>query len=636
MARKDRDQSRTFTRRAVLLGGGKLLLLSALFGRMYQLQVLEAEKYTLLADENRINLRLLIPPRGRILDRFGKPIATNRGDYRVVMVAERTGGIDAALDMLSSTMDISDDDRIRIKREIKRQRIHAPVTLFTDISWEQVARIEVNAPDLHGIYVEPGLTRTYPLGAAAAHVLGYVGPPAEDEQIEDADPLMFQPDFRVGKSGIEKTHDDLLRGTGGTSQVEVNASGRVQRELSRREGQPGLDVLSTLDGGLQEFCARRLSAFDSAAAVVVDVDYGDVLALANHPSFDPGAFNKGVRGRIWRDLLQDPKAPLTNKSIAGQYSPGSTFKMVVALAGLQAGVINPNYSVSCHGHLDLGSARFHCWKRGGHGAMQLLWGLKQSCDVFFYQTALKVGIDGIADMAHRLGLGSRLGIDIPGERSGLIPTVAWKSLNSRDPKWHPGETVVSGIGQGYVLTTPLQLAFMTARMVNGGKAVLPRLVRGTMDPANPKSHKLLPTPAFNDIGVDPAHLKAVVDAMNGVVNEPGGTAFGARIVDPEYAMGGKTGTSQVRRITPAERASGVKRNEDLPWEQRDHALFVGYAPAHAPRYACTVIVEHGGGGGAVAAPAVRDILLECQRRRSGNVALAPDMRQDATTMIRGR
>ena len=487
-------------------------------------------------------------------------------------------------------------------RDIRRKPSFVPVTVRENLNWENVARIEVNAPDLPGVEIDEGQSRHYPFGKDTSHVLGYVAPVSEGEIT--GDPLLKLPGFRIGKDGIEKFYDLSLRGVGGNSQVEVDALGRVIRELSRKEGLPGEEVTLTIDMELQKLVSRRLVG-ESAAAVVIDVHAGDILALASTPGFDPNAFNKGLSENEWQALLSNPRAPLTNKVISGRFSPGSTFKMVVALAALEKGVITPESSLFCSGSIKLGNAEFHCWRKGGHGTVQLSKGIIQSCDVYFYELAKRTGIDHIAKMARRLGLGRKLGLDLPSEQAGLIPTRDWK-LETYGIPWQQGETLIAGIGQGYILATPLQLAVMTARLVNGGIGVKPRLTA-----AEGESGDTLPR---NDLGLLPEHLRLVREAMVSVVNSPMGTAFKARIKEPGFEMGGKTGTVQVRRITKAERETGILKNEKLPWNQRDHAMFVGFAPASAPRYVVAVVIEHGGGGSKVAAPIARDILLEAQRR----------------------
>ncbi len=608
----DSERSKSFTRRTLLVGGGQMLLFSVLAGRMYYLQVLESDRYRMLAEDNRINLRLLTPPRGRILDRFGVPMADNQQNYRVVMVREQTPDVRATLDALSGVVELSDYDYQRILRDMKRKRAFVPVTVKDYLTWEQVSRIEVNAPDLPGVNIDVGQTRDYPLGNAMTHFLGYVSAVSEKEQT--GDPMLELPDFRIGKQGVEKQYDLQLRGAAGTSHLEVNALGRVIREVKREDGKPGRDLVLTVDSELQNFVHERLSNERSAAAVVMDVRNGDVFALASVPGYDPNMFNVGLTTEAWHELVNDPLSPLTNKAIAGHYAPGSTFKMMVALAALEYG-ITPNFQAYCPGFLRLGRGRFHCWKRGGHGRVDNMYdGIKWSCDVFFYELSRKIGIDRIAAMANRFGLGSTVGIDLPSERGGLIPTREWKLANTGEP-WQGGETLVSAIGQGFVLTTPLQLAVMTARIANGGLAVTPRLTR--LPPAEPAKDADAPpegAPVFPSIGVPEAHLRVIHTAMNLVSNDPRGTAYRARIKEKGWEMAGKTGTSQVRRITMAERAAGIVKNKDLPWRRRDHALFVAFAPVHDPRYACSVVVEHGGGGSKTAAPIVRDILIETQRR----------------------
>jgi penicillin-binding protein 2 len=616
----DHERQKLFTRRVAMLGAGKLVFASALAARMYYLQVIEAAKYRTLAEENRISLRLLPPPRGRILDRNGVPMAVNQQNFRVLVISEQTGGLERILDALSKVIPLSDYERSRVMRDAKRRRSFVPVTVRENLSWEEVARIEVNAPDLPGVMIDVGQSRYYPLQGLGAHILGYVSAVSETDLQNSSDPLLELPGFRIGKAGVERIYDMVLRGRGGTSQVEVNAVGRVIRELAREEGQPGTDLPLTLDTELQEYTAQRLGE-ESAACVVMDIHTGAVVVMASTPSFDPNAFNRGLSSTEWKDLINNPRSPLTNKAIAGQYAPGSTFKLMVALAGLEYGAITAEQRVFCPGHMALGNMRFHCWKKGGHGAVDLVNGLKHSCDVYFYELARRVGVDRIAEVSRRFGLGKETGIDLPNERVGVIPSRAWKQA-TLGQGWFQGETLINGIGQGYVLTTPLQLATMVARVANGGYAVTPHVVRDLLD-----GDRLVarPTPEFKSLGITPKNLALVRKGMNAVTNEAGGTAFRGRISIPGMEMSGKTGTAQVRRISTAERDRGVKKNEDLPWLQRDHALFVAYAPEDAPRWACAVIVEHGGGGSAVAAPIARDVLIEVQKNypRSAPVATAP-------------
>lgn len=610
MAQREAHRQKRLTRRAAILAGGQTMLLAALIGRMYQLQVLETDRYELLADENRISMRLLAPLRGRILDRFGVVLADNRQDYHLAITAEQAGDLPVTLDALGDLVEIGQADRRRVLREMRRRHSFIPVVVRSNLGWDEMAKVEVAMPELPGVSIDQGVTRHYPFGEIAAHAVGYVAAVSEQELGGDA--LLELPDFRIGKSGVEKAQDKQLRGTAGTSQVEVNAFGRVVRELAHVSGKPGEDVITTLDMAMQEFVTRRCSAEQSVSSVLIDAITGDILALVSTPGFDPAPFTTGLTAAIWQQLANDPRKPLVNKVIAGVYPPGSTFKPVIAAAALTAGVLTPETTFTCPGYLTVGNATFHCWKHGGHGTLRLHDAIKKSCDVFFYETARRVGIDRLAAMARRFGFGGLLGIDIPGERPGLIPTREWK-LATTGAAWSQGETVIAGIGQGSVLATPLQLATMAARLVSG-RAVTPRLVRaeGLMRLGGELSAN------FPPLRINPHALSLIVDGMKAVVNEPGGTAYAARIFEPSFAMGGKSGTSQVRHISESERKHGPRRARQIAWKDRDHALFVAFAPVAAPRYVCATVVEHGGttggGGSAVAAPICRDVLLEAQRR----------------------
>ncbi|MDF2781080.1 MAG: peptidoglycan glycosyltransferase [Geminicoccaceae bacterium] len=599
---REGDRLRAFTRRALLLGAGQLGLFGVLAGRLYYLQVVSADEYALLADENRINHRLLPPARGRIFDRHGVTLARNIPTYRVLVVREQTADMRATLDALARLIPLPEESIREVLAEVGRRRRFVPILVREGLNWTEVSRIAIHAPELPGVALDAGLLRNYPTGPVMAHVLGYVAPVAERELT--GDPLLELPEFRTGKNGIEKVYEERLRGRAGLSRFEVNALGREIKELYRHDGEPGQDLTLTIDLDLQRYTHQRLSAEESASAVVLDVHSGDVLALVSVPTFDPAGFTNGLSREVWRELTTNPRAPLVNKAIGGQYPPGSTFKMIVALAALEAGIGGPDHEVYCPGHMQLGQHRFHCWKRWGHGTLRLVDALAQSCDVYFYDLARRVGVDAIATMARRFGLGSTLEIDLPGERPGLVPDRAWKQANRGVP-WQLGETLIVGIGQGYMQATPLQLAIMTARIANGGRAVRPRLVREPPGPGGTPAPE--PVPA---VGVSDWSFRFVREGMFKVVNGDRGTARQAALANPELALAGKTGTSQVRRISRAERATGVRKNEDKLWEERDHALFVAFAPYREPRYALAVVVEHGGSGSQAAAPLARDIMAK--------------------------
>jgi penicillin-binding protein 2 len=603
---QEKARSQVFTRRAALLGGGQALLLSALVGRMYQLQIVEADRYKVLSDDNQLSDRLLEPLRGRILDRFGISLAENDHNYRVEVIPEKVGDLKQVLEQLSRFIPLTDEDRAAILSDAKKRRSFVPIAVSENLSWHQLASIEVNAPDLPGVSIEVGQRRRYTQGRNASHIIGYVAAPAESDLTGDR--LLELPGFRIGKNGVEKQYDEILRGKQGRKRVEVDAVGRVvaERIEDRIEPTPGQDLILSIDGGLQQFVQQRLASELSASAVVLDAQTGDVLALGSTPAYDPSMFTRGVTVREWQDLTTDPLRPLANKAIGGEYAPGSTFKMIVALAALKRG-IDPNRRVSCPGVFRVGNTNFHCWKKGGHGSVDMYGAHKLSCDVFFYDTAMQTGIDNIAEMARRFGLGAQTGIDAPGERRGLIPDSNWKKATYGEP-WYPGETPSAGIGQGFITTTPLQLAVMTARMATG-RAVVPQFRRAAIVGADQG-----PAPELPALDIPERHLEIIREGMRRVTNEQGGTAFRARIVEPGMEMAAKTGTAQVRHISMSEHLSGVRKNKDLPWQQRDHALFVCFAPVAAPRYALSVVVEHGGGGSAVAGPIAHDIMLETQRR----------------------
>lgn len=613
---------KTFARRSVLLAGAQGLLLSGLCGRLYYLQILESDRYRTLAENNRISLRLLVPPRGLILDRHGEPIASNDQNFRVLLIPEQTKApgdfVDQAvmrtLDDLGRLIPLDDSKRQRILKEVLAKREFVPVTVAENLTWEEFSRLNVHSPDLPGVIPDVGETRNYPLGGILSHVVGYVAPVSQNDAMDD--PLLELPGYRIGRSGVERSRDLSLRGKAGTAHVEVNAHGRVIREIKRNEGQKGSDVVLTIDSELQDFAARRLEP-ESAAAVLMDIHKGDVLALASTPFFEPEAFTLGMSQEEWDSLITNPRKPLLNKAVTGQYPPGSTFKMVVALAALEAGTAHSGHRVFCNGVTELGDRKFHCWKDGGHGQMTMTQAIEQSCDVYFYDLALRTGIDRISKMARVFGMGSLQELELGVERPGLIPTRAWKLAHIGE-NWQAGETLITGIGQGFVLATPLQLAAMTASIANGGLKVTPRLIfpadedqqniiRGGDADLNSNSRSL---------GISESSIRVVREGMRRAINLPTGTGFNARIIQSGFEMAGKTGTSQVRSISAAEREEGVIEQSERRWEERDHAVFVGYAPMANPTYAVSVVVEHGGGGAKTAAPIARDILLEAQKKNS--------------------
>ena len=540
-------------------------------------------------------MRLLAPERGKILDRNGQDLAINRTDYRVVIIPEQADNVEKTLEALKAILPISERRKRRILRAVKRQRAFLPVPVAENLDWETFARVNINIPDLPGILPEMGITRYYPEKDLLAHIVGYVSSVDESEISED--PLLELPGFKIGKNGMERILDYRLRGKAGNSRVEVNVMGRVIRELTRKDSTSGDTLNLTIDRDIQKFTADRVRD-ESAAVVVMDVHTGEILSLTSSPAFDPNDFNLGISQKKYDALLRDARKPLMNKAVQGEYPPGSTFKMIVAMAALEAGVIDKDEEIFCNSKYQIGNTTKHCWKRRGHGHMSMVNALAQSCDVYFYEIAGRVGIDRIHAMAERFGLGKKFGIDIPGEKNGINPSKGWK-LATRGQRWQGGDTANVGIGQGDVLVTPLQLAVMTARIVNGGRAVNPKILL-------PNNNA--PINAPEKIPYNRDNMKVVLQGMTAVINDPKGVAYRQRLKKDGMSFGGKTGSAQVRRISKAERDVRVRKNEEKPWIERDHALFVGFGPLENPRYAISVIVEHGGGGSTKAAPIARDVL----------------------------
>jgi penicillin-binding protein 2 len=607
-SKETETSARRISRRALFLGASQLAVVGVLGWRMRALQVEQGDIYRSLAERNRIDIELLPPDRGLIYDVNGVILAENEQFYNITITREDAGDVDAVLAKLARLIPITEEQIARAREELDKVRGDIRVTVAERVPWDDVSRVVVNAPALPGVTAELGLSRLYPQETDMAHVVGYVGPVSDYDlsRIDDQDPLLRIPRFQIGKTMIENKLERVLRGKAGTLEVEKNAAGRVMRELSRAEGEPGSDVQLTVDARLQNYVQARLGE-ESAAAVVIDLEDGDIAAIGSAPSFDPNLFVRGISQADWDALNErdkDPREhhrPLAAKTVQGAYPPGSTFKMVTALAALEDGVVEPEETVRCLGQMDVSDVRFHCWKRGGHGNMNLHESLKQSCDVYYYDIGQRVGIDKIAAMARRLGLGERHDLPMSAITTGIAPDKDWKR-RERGEDWRIGDTVNASIGQGYVLASPLQLAVMTARIATG-RSVSPRLVLSIDGVEQPSG-------AGEDMGLNENHLRRIRASMFDVSNHRRGTAYRTRIVAEGMQMAGKTGTSQVRRITAEERAQGVWRNEDLPWHRRDHALYVGFAPYENPKYAVAIVVEHGGGGSAAAAPIARDIMLQ--------------------------
>ncbi len=588
------DKGKILLQRMFIVSLGSALLLWCLICRLYYLQIIEGEKYQILSNQNRITTQVIIPPRGRIFDRNGEVLADNIQNFQAVIIPEQTNNLNETLEKFKTLIPLDENEEAKIKAEIRKNKRFVPVILKSNLSWHDVALIQLHTPDMPGISIIEGLSRVYPLGQSTAHILGYIGSVSEKEKSKN--PLFSIPGFKIGKAGIEKQLDETLRGRNGSIKLEVNAFGRIMKEIERDAGSTGQDVYLTIDSRLQKV-AETAFKDESGAAVVMDVHSGEVLAMVSLPSFDPNMFKNGISHKEWNKLLNNERHPLINKAMSEHYSPGSTFKIIVALAALEAGKINLNTSINCNGAMELGQHKFHCWKHSGHGFLNVISALKHSCDIFFYETALKTGIEKIASTARMFGLESDYGLKFDNIQKGLIPDEKWKQERFHT-KWQKGETVIAGIGQGYVLVTPLQLATMLSRVVNGGYEVSPHFIKMTMDDKA----------SIRKIPVGEKNLEIVKEGMFEVVNSEGGTARRAYFNINGAKLAGKTGTTQVRRISMKERQTGIISDDKLDWHLRNHALFIGYTPHDNPKYAVAVIVEHGSSGSAVAAPIASQIL----------------------------
>ncbi len=576
------------SRRIFILSAGKVALTSLILGRMFYLQVIEGRKYSLLAEKNRISWRFMPNPRGLILDCTGKEIAGNMNAFHLVVDYEARKNIKTLLSKLQKFVTVTPKQEARLMKDIKRNPAYIPIVIKEHLTWDEVTQIELNSTTLSGVYVASGHRRAYPNGHIFGVITGYVSTPTQKDV--DEDPLLKLPGLRLGRQGMEQVHNAQLRGEPAYEQLEVNANLKAVRKLSSSPGQKGASLPLTIHHDLQIACWNLISAHHAGSCMIMDTHTGAIRAFVSHPYVDPSKFIDGMSSTHWQELQNDPLTPLLNRITCATYPPGSTTKMLVALAALEEEIIDEHTHFHCSGAMPLGSHIFHCWKNGGHGNMALKEALAASCDVYFYQLALKVGAGPIADMARRFGLGEKSGIDLPQEKAGLIPDPGWKR-KVKETSWYPGDTLNFAIGQGFMNTTPLQLARMTAALANGGHLVTPHLASPSAD-----------FEWMEPFTIDPRHLNLVCEGLRQAIHTPRGTCFGASAHTHGISMAGKTGSSQVKRIHLADRLAGLHRSQAKAWEDMDHALFVGYAPFDSPRYAVCVVVDHGGSGGRIAAP----------------------------------
>ncbi|KRB49583.1 penicillin-binding protein 2 [Phenylobacterium sp. Root700] len=598
------ERQGVFHRRMFLMGGFAGLGLAALGGRLAHLQIVETQRYEKLSASNQFNFRLVPPPRGLIVDRNGAILASNRPNFRLLLAREEGSDPQAMLKTLAHFVPLDEARQLRLVKDIERTPKRVPVAVMEDMTWEEFSAINVRAPELPGVTADMGEVRVYPYGGAFAHVIGYVAKVNREDLTPtgpNSDSILLHPGFRIGRQGVEKAFDLPLRGKPGARKVEVDANGREVRqdEAGDIPATPGKTIQLTLDVDIQNR-ALEVMGDESGAIVMMDCRTGDLLCMASSPSFDANRFVKGLSGPEYRALAGYERKPLLDKAMTGTYPPGSTFKPTVALAALTAGV-DPEMRVNCSGGWYYGGRTWRCWRHGGHGSQNMHDAIKNSCDIYFYQTALRIGPDPIAKAAHAMGFGQIFDIGIPGQKKGVVGSREWKrKAVKREPVWQPGDSVSYGIGQGYVAVNALQLAVMTARLANGKKALNPRLIRSVGGVEMPRGD------AAPDLPFTDEQIAYVRGGMVAVANDTGGTAYRqSQLGLGDIQMAGKTGTAQVRSFDKVASRSSA----GVTWRLKDHNLFVAFAPVDAPRYAVAVIIEHGGLGGATAgAPRAREVM----------------------------
>lgn len=593
---------RLFTRRAMIALVLVLICLATLIGRLAYLQVLHHDHFTTLSENNRIKLQPLQPARGLIFDRNGVLLADNLVSYSLEITPDEAKDLDETLAYIRQRIEVSDTDLERFRKLASRTSRYNSTPLRFNLTETEIANIAVDLHRLPGVEITVGLSRHYPLGPLVAHIVGYVGRIDENE-LQTLDPAEYRGASHIGKTGVERSYETMLHGQAGYRQVETNAEGRALRVLERKAPIPGKNIFLTIDVRLQEIAEQVLGDYNGAI-VALDPRNGDILALASMPTYDPNPFVNGIDYASFKVLNTSPDRPLYNRALRGVYPPGSTIKPIVGLAGLDYGVIKPQQSIYCPGLLRLpgSSHAFRDWKRGGHGSVNLDKAITQSCDVYFYKLGLTLGIDRLHDFLVRFGLGRRTGVDLPGEQSGVVPSPAWKSKTRKKP-WLPGETVIASIGQGYMLTTPLQLAHATAVLAQNGRPFQPRILLASQEYSGAEKRLAASVPLPPVEVNNPAYWKTVRTGMMHVVHGGGGTA-GKIGRGSAYLIAGKTGTAQVFSLGQNQRYNAKRLAKHL----RDHALFIAFAPADNPRIAVAVIAEHGGGGSATAAPMAKKVM----------------------------
>jgi len=621
----------TINRRMFIISIAKIVVFTGIISRLFLLQIKENKKYLTLSDKNRLREWRLPPVRGEFLDYFGNTVAGNLKVYQLHIIPEQVDDFKYLMLRLKEILKLSNSEFNKIKNKKKRQKSWETLVVSENLTWEQFTKINYFLHDLNGAKPVLSISRNYPFNESYTHVLGYVSQASADDILNNESiKNNYVPGLKIGKTGLEKSFESELIGTNGIQRYEVNAYGKRINQIDYKEGVKGKNITLTLDTEIQKLCLELLK--DVAGSIsVMDIYTGEIVAMHSSPSFDPNLFLFGISQDDWQLIRNNPLKPLINKTIAGVYSPGSTIKPIVALSALENDVVSPNFKVQCTGKIEMYGQTYHCWKKKGHGVVNLKEAMKQSCDTYFYEIARRLGVDRLKETALKFGLGEKvLNETFSNERKGLIPSTQWKK-NKLGVGWVIGETLITGIGQGYMQTTPLQLCLMTAQLANGGYKIYPKIIINDNDETlenikymikeNSQSAKeikdgidIAGEQLFNFINEkkheplykNPENVKLVLDAMFAATNEIRGTSYGSRIEDPKYQFAGKTGTSQVKRITKEDRELDLK-TMDIPYNERDHALYVAFGPYKNPRYALSVVIEHGGSGSSTAAPIAKKL-----------------------------
>ncbi len=620
---------RLIGRRMFIISAAKAVVVFGIFGRLISLQINESKKYKTLSDKNRFREWKFAPPRGLIKDYYGKEIASNKQVYQLHIVPENSENIQLLLFRLKNILNLTDKQLFEINRNIKSQKPWDPVIISDNLTWSEFSRINLFLHELQGVEPVVSVARLY-TEPSSAHVIGYVSK-ASKKDLKTKNYLKdkIATGTRVGKTGLESKLDSKVIGNVGYKRYEVNAFGKRIKEISIDPGKAGENFRTTLDLEVQELASKLLKG-KSGSVCAMDIYKGDIVAMVSSPIFDPNKFVHGIGQKDWNSLIKHRDKPLINKAIGGLYPPGSTIKSLAAISSLENDVFNPKTVIHCKGWIELYGQKYHCWKKKGHGYVDMREGIKQSCDVYFYEVARKLGIDRLAETARKFGLGEPVLNGLIEERSGVVPDTKWKK-KFIGKNWYLGETLHAGIGQGYWQSSPLQLCLMTAQIANGGYKIKPRIILNDKDQNqfdnlqqfiedrkmfsddSVSLYEFISKFKYKSLFKNPENIKFVQDALFGATNEPGGTSYGSRLTKKEYIFAGKTGTSQIKRFTERQRELEIK-NEDLPYEDRDHALFVAFAPYKDPRYAISVIVEHGGSGSKSAAPIAKKVIKKILER----------------------